>query len=403
MSISPPAWTRRFLTPGAFSFAMLFVFDATGRALLTTVLPLEVFRLVGNERDASVLFTVVGCGGILASLFIPAMVRRFRPRWVYTAGALFMLAMPAALATETLVGVTAGMMLRVLGAACLLNVFFLYVMAYIHKRDLARAEPLRTFMSAGSWTIGPTLGVVLYSYVSPYAVYGLASACAAMLLIYFWRMRLEYGPALPADRPVAANPLTYFRRYIVQPRLRLAYVLNFGRETWWATCFTFGPIYLVTAGPGVGLTDDESKIAGSLMVSFASALLLATRWLGSLARRVGMRRFLMMAYVLSAAATLAAVALFGNVWLFAFFMLVGALGGVALDSVTMVTFLRAVRPLERPEMTMVFASYRDLAGLIPVAVYSVLLTVFDLRAVFLAAGALMLACAYWARWIPRGM
>src|SRR5262249_54956071 len=72
-----------------------------------------------------------------------------------------------------------------------------------------------------------------------------------------------------------------------------------------------------------------------------------------------------------------------------------------LDSVGAVPFLRAVRGRERPEMTMVFSLYRDAAGLIPAAVYSLLLTFFDLSAVFVAAGLRALACAWLSRYLPR--
>jgi hypothetical protein len=76
---------------------------------------------------------------------------------------------------------------------------------------------------------------------------------------------------------------------------------------------------------------------------------------------------------------------------------------VALDAVGQVTFLRAVRARERPEMGMVFGYYRDAAALLPHAVAAPLLTFFGLDAVFLATAAGMFACAWLARWIPRGM
>ncbi len=57
----------------------------------------------------------------------------------------------------------------------------------------------------------------------------------------------------------------------------------------------------------------------------------------------------------------------------------------------------------RPEMTMVFGLYRDLANLLPTAIYAVLLTWLPFPSVFLATGLAMLLCSGLARWIPRGM
>jgi hypothetical protein len=70
----------------------------------------------------------------------------------------------------------------------------------------------------------------------------------------------------------------------------------------------------------------------------------------------------------------------------------------------MVTFLRAVKTRERAEMTMVFTLYRDLAALIPFAVFSLLLALFnELWMVFGVVSLGLLSSAWLSRHIPRGM
>jgi len=64
-------------------------------------------------------------------------------------------------------------------------------------------------------------------------------------------------------------------------------------------------------------------------------------------------------------------------------------------------FLRAVHPYERAEMTTVFASFRDVAQLGPPVVCALLLSLFNLSAVFVAAGLMMLASSLLSRRIPR--
>ena len=81
----------------------------------------------------------------------------------------------------------------------------------------------------------------------------------------------------------------------------------------------------------------------------------------------------------------------------------GAAGAVALDSVCVVPFMRAVRARERPEMTMVFSMYRDVAGLVPPAFFAALLSFLELWSVFAATALGLVGCAWFARWIPRGM
>jgi hypothetical protein len=54
-------------------------------------------------------------------------------------------------------------------------------------------------------------------------------------------------------------------------------------------------------------------------------------------------------------------------------------------------------------MATVFRTYIDLSDLLPAALYSVLLSFFDIRVVFLAAGLWMLVAAAVSRHLPRSM
>jgi hypothetical protein len=112
---------------------------------------------------------------------------------------------------------------------------------------------------------------------------------------------------------------------------------------------------------------------------------------------------MMACFLFGALATAAATFAMGSPTGLAATLLIAAVGAVGLDSVSMVPFLRAVRMRERPEMTMVFSLYRDSAGLAPMALFSFLLTFFDLSAVYAAVAGGWLICAWLAHWIPRSM
>lgn len=400
------AWTRAFIRPGAVVFASLFALDSMARATLSTVIPLQAYAVLGSERNVSLLFFAVGWVGIVATLFIPVLVRRFRPRWVYTMAAVLLVIAPALLALASFAGLIAGLFLRTYAAACLLNLLNLYIMAYIRKRDLSRSEPLRTLFSAVAWSLGPMLGPFLYEDVSPNVAFGLSAACAVLHLIYFWWLRLEYGPALPPDETVNTNPFPHIRRYVAQPRLVLAWLLNFGRESWWVTFFVYTPIQMKEMLPGgvaIGSAVLPGGFIGGLVVSCGTALLFASPVVGWIARRTGLRRHMMACFLLAAAATAAAIFSTASPGWLAAALLLAAVGAVGLDAVSIVPFLRAVRARERTEMTMVFSLYRDSAALAPMALFALLLTFFDMPAVYGAVALGLLACAILAHWLPRSM
>jgi len=406
MSAEASAWTRAFIRPGPVVFASLFALDSMARATLATVIPLQAYAVLGSERDVSLLFFAVGWVGIIATLFVPALVRRFRPRWVYTMAAVLLVIAPGLLALASFAGLVAGMFLRVYAATCLLNLLNLYIMAYIRKRDLSRSEPLRTLFSAVAWSLGPMLGPYLYEEFSPNLAFGLSAVCAVLHLAYFWWLRLEYGPALPPGETVNTNPFPHIRRYLAQPRLVLAWLLNFGRETWWVTFFVYTPIQMKEMLPGgvaIGGVVLPGGFIGGLVVSCGTALLFASHVMGRVARRVGLRRHMMTCFLLGAAATACAVFLTDSPGGLAAALLVAAVGAVGLDVVAIVPFLRAVRARERPEMTMVFSLYRDSAALAPMALFALLLTFFEMPAVYAAVALGLLGCAVLAHWLPRSM
>jgi MFS family permease len=180
-----------------------------------------------------------------------------------------------------------------------------------------------------------------------------------------------------------------------QPRLRLAWLLAIGRSGWWVMFFVYAPIYAVESGL-------DQVTAGAIVSIASGALFIVPLW-GWVARRYGLRRLLIVAYGASGLATVA-IALAGGVpWLVAAALVVAAITTGAIDGAGNVPFLRAVHPMERAEMTTVFATYRDVSQLGPPGLFALLLKAFHLPAVFVAGGLGMLAVSYYARYLPRRM
>jgi hypothetical protein len=307
------------------------------------------------------------------------------------AAALFALDGPA--------GLLAGLVVRVLAVACLNITLNLYIMDVIRRGEFVRSEPFRLAISAAAWTLCPSLGVYLYGQFGALAADGLSAAAALLLLAAFWTIRLSDNPAIAAARPGTAlpNPIRSIRRFVAQPRLRLGWLIAFGRSAWWAQFFTFTPLYLVIAG--------HSDLASAVVISLANAMLLLTVLIGRFAERVGVRVVIIGAYLLTGISMLAAAVLAVVGWSVAVagLLLLASVWLSALDAVGNIPFLRAVRARERAEMTAVFRTYIDVSELLPSALFAVLLTFFGLESVFATTGVVMLAIAVVARHLPRAL
>jgi predicted MFS family arabinose efflux permease len=147
----------------------------------------------------------------------------------------------------------------------------------------------------------------------------------------------------------------------------------------------------------------KGELAAAVLLSLGNAVLFGAAFIGKLARTRGIRRFIIGAFIGAGSLTILAALAYPWPWVAAGLLLAGALNVMILDGLGNIPFLRAVRPFERPQMATVFRTYIDLSDLLPAALYSVLLSFFDIRAVFFAAGLWMLIAAGISRHLPRSM
>lgn len=381
--------------PGAMAFAVLYTLHSFAQAMTITLIPLEALRLVGNARDVSVLFFAVTWATFAGRFAIPLLIQRFRRRRIISAGYLMMAIGPLLLGAGGLPFLAAGMIVRVFGSACGYITLNLYIMDCVKKEDLTRVEPLKYGMSGLAWTAGPVLGVLLFEGVHPYAAFGVASAFALGSFAYFWYLRVIDDPAVALARQPLPNPFRFVRRFFAQRRLRLAWSLGVGREIWWELLLIYGPVYVVTAG--------ASELVAGYLTSAGMATMFISFIAGWAARRFGVRPVMMAGFSAAGLFTLTVLADY-DAWMWgAACLLLAGLGLNACDSVGNILFFRMVRKRERPEMTMVYSTYGEIAGLIFTGAFSVLLSVFELWVAFAVTGFVMFGFAALAGRVPRGL
>jgi predicted MFS family arabinose efflux permease len=267
----------------------------------------------------------------------------------------------------------------------------------IRKTEFIQSESLRMASSMLAWTAGPTLGVFLYSRYGLLAAHGVVVLFSLTLLATFWYFRLGDNKLISAGKAPAVNPLANIGRFVSQPRLRLAWVIAFGRSCFWTTFFVYGPLLMVVTGQG--------ELAGGLLVSAGNALLFTALFWGRAGKRFGARKTMAFAFF-ALTATLLAAALGGEQFplLAACFLLFAAFFTIALDALGSTAFMRAVRSYERPQMTAVYRTYLDFSELIPPLVYSVVLAFFGLGAVFCTLAVFTAICGFFTwRYLPKSL
>ena len=396
MNMRIPVTMKLLNSPGAVPFAILAALNSSSLAVMSTVLALRALELLGDARDVSLIYMTVAGTTLIARFTIPQLIRLMRRRWVYSAGAAMVGLAPFLVATNTIIGQLAGMIIQVFGAACAHIALNLYIMDYIARRDFVRSEPLKLAFTALPWALGPSVGVLLYDEVSAWAVYGVCAGFSVGTLSYFWRLRMRDDPTVQPAKAPPPNPLRHLHRFFVQqPRLRLAWWIAFGRDIWWQMLMIYGPLYMVTSG--------EPDTYAGYLVSAGLAMLALGPVYGWIGRKLHIRRVIMGAFALGGAMCLLVLPAYHEPLLAAALILAGTAAIAALDAVGGVPFLRAVHKHERAEMTVVYTTFGNAARFCATAVFSALLTVFDLHAVFAVTGLAMFAFFWISRHVPRGM
>jgi MFS family permease len=382
---------------GALTFGLLFLLESLVRSFNVGVISIQAHDLLGSSQKVSVLATAVSLTVLSMTLMMPVILGRFRRRWTYTIGAVLMICGSLGLASFTITGQAAGVVLRNSGASIMAVTLQLYILDHIRKSDLTTSEPLRLAISTFAWVVGPASGVWLYTRYGSVAPQVAAILAAVLVLSVFWYLRLHDRVNLPSGNLQNFNPVKNVARFVAQPRLRLAWAIAFGRSCFWATFFTYGPLLMIEAG--------LPKQDGGYLVSLSQFFLLGAFGFGALAKKIGVRSVTTLCFGMMSLSCLVA-GFFGvaSPYIAAGFLLLAAFFTSGIDSIGGIPFLRAVRPLERQPMTAVYRSFIEFSELIPGFIFAIALSFFDVGVVFVILGGCISSLAYltW-RYLPKSM
>lgn len=379
--------------PGFRDFAILGGLESCVRGTVVSVWPLAMYQALGSAASVSRVYFFVGLASLCYGMMVPGLNRLIPRRWLYTMGAGFYV-------TGACIGMIGGslltpvaLLLMAWAAVTIQICVSAYLMDYIAREDLGKSETLRLFYSAAPWAVGPVIGVWLWKYWTPLP-FLVAIAGAAVMLTFFWHLRMSNGKTITRARGPAPNPLAYLGRFVRQPRLVAGWLFAVIRSSGWWVFIVYLPIFCIENGLGDRVASYAFAVS-SLLLFLAPFML---RWM----QRVTLRFAVRAAFACAALCyTVAAMGWFwpplavAGVFCASFFL-------VMLDTFGSLPFLMAVRPAERTEMSAVYTSFRDVSGIATPGLSWLVLLVAPIPVVFATCAAgLGIAWAISDRLHPR--
>ena len=355
--------------------------EGFARALMVGTIPLVALDALGSKQAVSVVFMIGSGLTVFVTLNIARLERKLPRRWVLTAGVGSLMAASALFAWGPAWAMPIAVGLRSAEASIFSVCLSLYMMDFIGKAELTKAESRRSVWLAATWVSGPLIGTWLWASWWEDAPFVASMVAAAALIVMHWWLRFLQNPVLRGPIEPAPSALRSIPRFFGQQNLRVAYAITCLRSIFWATLFVFGPIYVVEAGLG-------EWVAGAFL-SMAAAVLFIGPLVQRAADRYGVRALVIRAFLVMGA-SMVALFLIGDAHPVGIvFWMTGAVGGGVIDVLGNIPFMRLVKPRERGAMTAVFSTWREVSFLVSPALAAIVIALAPFHFLYLVLALLM--------------
>lgn len=373
-----PEWLRHAPAPSIRGFSLLAGIEAVARGILVSVFPLAMYQALKDASVISEIYFIVGIVSLISGLMVPWLTSFIPRRWIYSIGAMFYMVGSLLASFGGPMALVMGLFLNTIATVILFVCFNAYVLDYIRKIELGHYETSRMFYSAAGWTLGPVVGVMLMKWWTP-APFLIAAICAMSMLFVFLYMRLGNGKLITRSRKTQPSPIAFLSRFVAQPRLIAGWLFAVIRSCGWWVYVVYLPIFAIENGLGEEL--------GGITLSLSNAALFLTpymlKWMQSKSVRYAIRVGFMCSAILFCTASFSSFLPMLTVGL----LILGSFFLILLDVCAGLPFLMAVKPSERTEMSAVYASFRDVSGILTPGAAWLVLLVAPVSGIFAAAGA----------------
>lgn len=377
----------------SINLARMSAIEGFSRSILVSILPLVAFEALGSKELVARAYLLGGLLTLCITLNIGTIERLLHRRWVVTLGGGFLVSAAFMLYTRSNVFLPLGIGLRSAAASVYTVCMSLYIMDYIGKKELTRNESVRMQYTGLAWLIGPFLGSWLVEHGHLDAPFLLSVIAAGTMILYFWLLRLGDDQVVRKARSHATNPWHAIKRYSKQKRLRIAYGITVSRSCYWVCLYVYGPIYLVEAGLPVW--------SAGILLSGVSGLLFFSPLIRQVSDRFGTRQVIFTGLSITGVSLMALGFVGSPSPVGVVFWVSGAVGGVLLDVLGNIPFMRSVKPRERVEMTSVFSTWREASELLTPLLVSVVLLLFPFHVFFFVLAAMHFSSAVTTSFLPK--
>ncbi len=392
MAIRPINRIASAATPSGTVFGVLYGVENFGRAMLATTISLYGIEVMETVQSLSIVLFATSIISLIVTLGSGVFIQIISRKFVFSIACCLSLISMVFFLIETPTGFILANTFRACAAGLILICISLYVLDFIPKKELAKAESRRIFFGGFAWLMAPGIGTWTWANIDHSIPFLISFLTTVILLGLFWWLRIKESHEIDPPNSKNLNILTNVFNYFNNGHMRVAYIIAVCRSSAWVVFFAYGPIYMLDAGVA-------PEWIGFIISAIMSALMLSAQFL-KFARFVGIRRIIVYCFIL-AGIFFATIGLLPKptIWgLGLFFM--ASLCIDMLDVIGNLPFLRTVPKNTRVEMTTVFSTWRELSFTLTPGIAYIVLIFLPVHGLFLVLGCAFLATGAVASTIP---
>lgn len=381
----------------AAKLARLALLVNLGDAAFWTVIPIQLAEILGGDGPVGFYLSVLAIAVVAAMLGSGGLFER-HSRLKIAIGSMVLMGV-------LLIGMSVARSLwlfalfdfpRSIAFMVVTVALGLLVRDHSTLEDLPVEEGRYYLFSNLGWLIGPLLAGYTARFAGTEAVFAVVAAIFLGAVAYMWRIHLSGRPVLTATNVDLAGtkPWRAVREFLRHARLRDIFALSLALEFWWVITAVYIPLAVIELGFG-------ADIVGWVIAGGIVPLVLFEMWVGKLAARNGVRRYLVLGFgILGVGAV--SFAVFGflpEVLLFLFAAV--NLGAAFVEPLVDTYFFEVTTEEEGDRYFGMFNSADPMAALLaPLAGAAVLTVGLGLNAVWLLTAAVMTAALALALRLP---
>jgi len=123
--------------------------DTFARATLVVVVPLQLFALLGDPQHYVLVYFLISCFALVASMCVPSLIRKIRHRGTLVLGMCCMMGAAFLLSAQDLYWFVPGLALQLFASATMAISLNLYVLRNVPREEFSRFEPIRILFAGG--------------------------------------------------------------------------------------------------------------------------------------------------------------------------------------------------------------------------------------------------------------